>query len=165
MDKFIEYMKEFFSDKKNVLVVVLAIIAFFTIRHSYQVITSQYPEGTAMIQALLKDNQTKIAEFKTVLKENSEKISDKRLLVTAANEQSYVSPNDRAILDANQSVIESLKALYTANIVIKAKKLDDVPGARADFKEVTELIKSNIYVKDSDKMMKEMADNAKRLGL
>lgn len=165
MDKFIEYMKEFFSDKKNVLVVVLAIVAFFTIRHSYQVITSDYPEGTEMIQSLLKDNQTKIEQFKTVLKENNEKISDKRLLVTAANEQSYASPNDKAILDANQSVVQSLKALYTANIVIKAKKLDDVQGARADFKEVTELIKTNPYVKDSDKMMKEMADNAKKLGL
>lgn len=165
MDKFIEYTKKFFSDKKNVLVVVLAIIAFFTVRHSYRIINAQYPEGTGMIQALSKDNQTKIDQFNLILKENNEKVSDKRVLMTAANEQSYVSPNDKAILEANQALIQSMKALYTANIVIKAKKLDDMAGARKDFKEVTNLIKSNPYVQDSDKMMKEMADDAKKLGL
>lgn len=97
---------------------------------------------------------TDIAKYKMQFNENIKKLSNKKWLNRSYDDLVGISAEDMKLIQENNSIIYYMQSAYLTSADIKATKLQDKAGAKADLNEFKRIVKGNKYIVQQEEMIR-----------
>lgn len=142
------------------LIILLSILAFFTIRNSILEIKDQQ---LGDLQWTIQDNVQKIGDDNAKLELNLSKLSSLELAGNKEKDLQKISQQDRKILTDCNLIVQDIMASYLENIEIYSEKFHDPQTAQSKLDELKSVIEKNKYIHDYDKILIEIENTYKKV--